>query len=159
MKPLEGQAPDHTTSAALRIGELSRHTGLSTASIRFYEQQGLLPPPVRLANNYRLYGPEALRRLQFIAQCRALDMSLDEVRSLLAHEAAPGDHAAHQVIDEHLAHVRERLAALQSLERRLLALRASCCAGPTDACGVVQAIGDLGLEAAATHRGAVHRGA
>ncbi len=39
----------------MRIGQLARLIGIDTQTIRFYEQQGLLPPPDRQANGYRVY--------------------------------------------------------------------------------------------------------
>ena len=40
----------------MRIGELSRETGVPVETIRYYEKEGLLEPPMRLQNNYRSYG-------------------------------------------------------------------------------------------------------
>ena len=67
----------------MKIGELAAAAGLPVETVRFYEKQGLLPAPHRRENNYRRYDEGALQRLRFIGNCRALDMSLDEVRVLL----------------------------------------------------------------------------
>src|SRR5690606_9458021 len=69
---------------ALKIGELALQTGSSVETIRYYEQQDLLPQAMRSASNYRLYGDEHVKRLQFIRHCRSLDMTLDEIRTLLS---------------------------------------------------------------------------
>ena len=53
----------------MRIGELSRETGVPVETIRYYEKEGLLEPPMRLQNNYRSYGDRHLARLRFIAHC------------------------------------------------------------------------------------------
>ena len=60
----------------MRIGELSKSTGVDIETIRFYEKSGLLPPPARSENGYRDYAHAHLERLAFIRHCRALDMSL-----------------------------------------------------------------------------------
>ena len=39
----------------MRIGQLAQLVGVETQTIRFYEQQGLLPPPDRQDNGYRVY--------------------------------------------------------------------------------------------------------
>jgi DNA-binding transcriptional MerR regulator len=39
----------------MRIGELSRRTGISTSRIRFYEKHAVLPKPIRGENGYREY--------------------------------------------------------------------------------------------------------
>jgi DNA-binding transcriptional MerR regulator len=63
----------------MRIGELAQTAQCSVETIRYNEKEGLLPKPVRSANNYRIYGSNHLRRLLFIRNCRALDMSQKEV--------------------------------------------------------------------------------
>ena len=48
----------------MRIGELSRETGVPVETIRYYEKERLLEPPMRLQNNYRSYGDRHLARLR-----------------------------------------------------------------------------------------------
>ena len=93
------QSPQH------RIGDAARLSGVSAANIRYYEKEGLLRPGVRGDNSYRFYSSADLHRLRFIRLCRAMDMSLDEVRRLLAIDAASdqADHQACATLDEHLA--------------------------------------------------------
>ena len=129
----------------MRIGKLAAAAGMDVDTVRFYEKSGLLPAPARGDNNYRRYDHAALQRLRFIANCRALDMSLDEIRVLLAHLDAPGADCSvvDQVVAEHLGHVRERIAALQVLERQLAMLQRSCQqAQPGELCGIVLALGE-----------------
>ena len=99
-----------------RIGDAARRSGVTAANIRYYEKEGLLPAGVRADNSYRLYSDTDVHRLRFIRLCRAMDMSLDEVRSLLSldlRSKADCD-AACTTIDAHLHHVRERLQELQA---------------------------------------------
>jgi len=112
----------------LKIGELARRSQCQSETIRFYEREGLLPVPRRTAGNYRVYGREHVERLAFIRNCRALDMTLDEIRQLLRFRDLPQDncHAAHALLDEHVAHVAARIGELQQLERQLKALRRQC---------------------------------
>lgn len=112
----------------MKIGELARRTGCQVETIRYYEHEGLLPAPARSAANYRLYGPSHAERLAFIRHCRALDMTLDEIRSLLDYHDHPEQpcHEADTLIDEHLAHVESRIAQLQALKQALVKLRARC---------------------------------
>lgn len=67
----------------LRIGELSERHGLSTAAVRYYERLGLLGEPQRSASGYRLFTQDDEARLRFILRGKALDLSLEEIRSLL----------------------------------------------------------------------------
>ena len=48
------------------IGELARQTQVTTKSIRFYEQEGLITPTAKTTAGYRLYTEQAVRRLAFI---------------------------------------------------------------------------------------------
>lgn len=124
-----------------RIGEAALQSGVSAANIRYYEKEGLLPPGVRGDNSYRLYSGADVHQLRFIRLCRAMDMSLHEVRTLLALDWSRKEDcdAARDTLDDHLQHVRARLAELQTLEADLLALRNHC--DGTDAhCHIIEAL-------------------
>ena len=127
--------------SAHRIGEAARASGVSAANIRYYEQQGLIAPPLRGDNSYRVYGDADVHRLRFIRLCRAMDMSLDEVRALLGLDLrSKADCAAASVaLDSHLGHVRERLRELRSLEKDLIALR-DCCDGSDAKCHIIETL-------------------
>jgi len=143
----------------MRIKELSVATAVPVDTIRHYEKAGLLAAPERRENNYRRYAEADAQRLRFIRNCRTLDMSLDEVRVLLAfidhpsRDCSPVD----AVVDEHLLHVRERLVALQLLERQLETLRRACGqARPHAACGIVLALSNDSPPSTGRARGGVH---
>ena len=55
----------------MRIGELARAAGVKAETIRYYEREGVLASPPRTQANYRDYGPEHARRLNFIRRARA----------------------------------------------------------------------------------------
>ena len=72
-------------------------------------------------------------------------MNLAEVRALLALQG--GEHAgeAHALLDAHIGHVSARIAALQELEKELLALRAGC-QGDEPACAILESLAETGAE-------------
>lgn len=113
---------------ALKIGDLSERLKVPVATIRYYERERLLPSPRRTEGNYRLYDTAQLERLAFIRNCRALDMTLDEIRELLRLRDAPDEACAgvDRLVDEHIGHVQEKIAELRKLEAHLQALRRGC---------------------------------
>ena len=115
----------------MKIGILAEATGTPVETIRFYEREGLLPPPARAENNYRMYLPAHVERLAFVRQCRNLDMTLDEIRALLALRESPAQDCGdiNTLLDEHIGHVAQRIRKLRALEADLKALRARCGSG------------------------------
>ena len=67
----------------MRIGDLGKIVDVPVATIRYYEQEGLIEKPARSDANYRRFGSDAVTRLGFIRQCRALGISLTEIRSAI----------------------------------------------------------------------------
>jgi len=132
-----------------RIGEAATLSGVSTANIRYYEQEKLLSAQARSDNSYRIYSKQSIHELRFIRLCRAMDMSLDEVRMLMGLDLANKMHCAtaRSALDAHLDHVRERLAELKSLEQDLKSLRERC-DGTGATCQLIEA-----LHAQADHLG------
>ncbi len=131
--------PDN--SQGYRIGQAAALSGSSAATIRFYEAQSLLSPCKSSSNSYRFYSDSDIHQLRFIRLCRAMDMTLDEVRTLLGldlrHKA--DCNTARITLDEHLGHVRERLKELKTLEKELLALRQRC-DGQDANCHILEAL-------------------
>ena len=124
-----------------QIGEAARLSGVSPANIRYYEKEALLKAQPRGDNSYRLYSAGDVHQLRFIRLCRAMDMSLDEVRTLLGLDLRrKADCAtAREALDGHLGHVRERLAQLKELEKDLLSLR-NRCDGHGEHCRIIEAL-------------------
>src|SRR5690349_20646372 len=83
-------ATDTTVVAPLlRIQEVATETGLTTRTIRYYEELGLLEPAARSDGAYRLYDASDLERLRFIRSLRDdTGFSLAQISQLLEDEAA-----------------------------------------------------------------------
>lgn len=145
--------------SGLTIGELARELQCEPATIRYYEQEGLLPPPARSSGNYRLYGTAHLERLAFIRRCRALDMTLAEIRTLLQLQDTPSGNCGpvSSVLDEHIRHVTDQITELRALQRQLKALKDSCAHETRDGCGILTALTqDAGSQRVATRTDRVH---
>lgn len=66
----------------MRIGELSRRTGVSIRSLRHYEDKGLIKP-ARLENSYRDYDESIIERILAIRAYLELGLTTDEIRKIL----------------------------------------------------------------------------
>ncbi|WP_353854187.1 MerR family transcriptional regulator [Bacillus sp. Bos-x628] len=64
-------------------GKLSKMSGVHIETIRFYENEGVLPEPKQAHNGYRLYDQKYVLMLSFITEARKLDFSLKEIREIL----------------------------------------------------------------------------
>lgn len=127
----------------MKIGQLAKLAQTPVETIRYYEREALLPEPQRSAANYRHYQQPHLERLLFIRQCRALDLSLAEIRTLLEVKDSPNAacDTANQVLDEHIQHVETRIHELQELAQQLRQLRSQCQSESTASdCGILQSI-------------------
>ena len=128
-----------------RIGELAKRLTVAVETIRHYEHENLLPKPARSDGNFRLYTDAESERLAFILNCRALDMTLDEIRNLLRLRDAPerGCAAVNTTLDAHISHVTERIRLLRGLHVQLKALRARCeNPGTARNCGILQELSE-----------------
>ena len=116
------------------INELSSLTGISSKSIRFYEESGVLPAPKRLPNGYRTYDEKDVYRLKLVAGTRRLDFSLDDIGEILAmrdRREAP----CRTVLDkmqEKADEIAQRIQELQRLEKELRELHELGLNFPTD---------------------------
>lgn len=135
----------------MKIGDLSRASATPVETIRYYEREGLLAAPARSRGNFRLYEAAHLERLQFIRHCRSLDMSLDEVRTLLRVKDAAGADCGdvNALLDEHIGHVARRIDELHALQRLLEELRRRCNqARPAEQCGILAGLSEAARETA-----------
>jgi len=134
----------------MKIGELARLAGSNVETIRYYERKGLLPKPGRSEGNYRIYGIMHQERLTFIRHCRSLDMTLDEIRTLLRFKESPEENCGevNRLLDEHIGHVVRRIGELQALEKQLLELRSRCPDNRrASTCGILEGLSQSGISA------------
>ncbi|MCT1614878.1 MerR family transcriptional regulator, partial [Corynebacterium sanguinis] len=67
----------------MRIGELAERAGTTAKTLRFYEEQGLLPPTERTPSGYRDYAPETVARIDFVHRGQAAGLTLAQIRQIL----------------------------------------------------------------------------
>jgi DNA-binding transcriptional MerR regulator len=103
----------------LTIGELARRTGLTTRTIRFYSDEGLLPPASRTGGGYRLYDGASLARLELLRTLRELGLGLPEASAAVDGRASVAELARQHVslLDEQIRVLRLRRAVLRAVAR------------------------------------------
>ncbi|MFG2363456.1 MerR family transcriptional regulator [Streptomyces mirabilis] len=104
----------------LTIGELARATGLTVRTIRYWSDEGALPPVARSSGGYRLYDAASVARLELIRTLRELGLGLDDVRKVLAGETTVAEVAAAHVtaLDAQISSLKVTRAVLSSVARR-----------------------------------------
>ena len=132
---------------ALSIQEMSRRSGLSEPTLRYYEEVGLVGPVDRdERSGHRRYRDEDLDVLQALACLRALGMGIEDMRTYQANRARRGRAVAAEQRDLLLRHAERIEAEIVALHTRLDYLREK------SALWDARAQGDAGAEAAAQQR-------
>jgi len=114
---------------AIQIGEVAKKLGITTRTIRYYEEIGLMGPPERLGGGARMYNRADILRLKFILKLKELGITLREMQEL----AANFDTQAQQfetitpklveILDAHIGKVDQKIANLSSLRREIVDYR------------------------------------
>ena len=131
----------------LTIGKLGQSAGVKVPTIRYYEQIGLMPAPIRSSGNQRHYDRAAQERLGFIRHARDLGFPLEAIRELLTLSDDPQGACAmaDDIARRQLAAVEARITRLTALKtefERMLAHRPS---GSAAECRVIRVLSDHGL--------------
>jgi len=143
-KPAKRPRTPPATTAHLTIGVVARRAGVGIDTIRYYEREGLLPPPLRRASGYRDYGNDTVERLRFIRRAKDLGFTLEEIRELLAlsSDRERGVRDVKGRAEAKLAAVDDRIRELQRVRRGLQQLIAACPGhGPLEHCPILRTLG------------------
>lgn len=134
-----GSAAD---TGRLSIGDLSRRTGCSIDTIRYYERIRLMPKVERTEGGHRLYDGEHVRRLAFIRRSRALGLGLDQVRAILGgvERDAYGCAEVRALLAECAKGVRRQIDELQEIEGNLCMLVEACGDAELSNCRLIEAM-------------------
>jgi MerR family copper efflux transcriptional regulator len=114
--------------STLTIGKVARQAEVPINTIRFYEREGLIPPPARRPSGYRDYPADTVKRLRFIRRAKDLGFTLGEITELLQltersqHDMAGMKRAA----EAKLALVEAKLAELQRMREALNTMVTAC---------------------------------
>lgn len=105
----------------LKIGEVSKLSGIGIEALRFYEKSGLLARPARTMSGYRLYDRGVLDRLAFIKRAQMLGFSLEEVKQIIAENESGQSPCRHvrEIVRRRLNELDERMAQMKLYRKEL----------------------------------------
>ena len=103
------------------IGDVAKRSDVTPATIRYYEEIGLLTPPPRSESGYRHYSETAVEELKFIKKGQSLGFSLDELGQILKLSRAGEAPCSHvlEIAHQNLRAAEERITQLQAFRDRL----------------------------------------
>lgn len=120
---------DETQDRPLQIGELARQLGITTRTIRYYEEIGLMGAAQRAGGSTRSYRRDEVLRLKFILKLKELGISLNEMQELARnfdinrqdfHTITP---KLLEILDFHISKVDDKIASLESLKQEIVEYR------------------------------------
>ena len=129
----------------MKIGELAKRAEVPIDTVRYYEREGLIPPPVRRASGYRDYEDADVDRLRFMRRAKGLGFTLQEIRELLSLTSMSGDDMAalNAQTQAKLRDVEERIHSLTRIREALQSLVTACPGhGSLDRCPILAALSE-----------------
>lgn len=120
----------------MRIGAAAAQSGLTVDTLRFYEKQGLVAKPPRSAGGFRLYTAADVDRLRFVSRAQRLGFSLEEIRELLLLRDSGSEACSHvhDLLNEKIATIHQKISELRRMERQLKSAKAQCEAALANEC-------------------------
>jgi DNA-binding transcriptional MerR regulator len=114
---------------SVQIGELAKRLSITTRTIRYYEEIGLMGPTERLGGGTRTYNNDDILRLKFILKLKQLGISLKEIQELSdifdinEQNFDTITPKLIEILDQHITRVDEKMASLSSLRQDIVEYR------------------------------------
>ena len=123
----------------MKIGELSRRTGLPVTTLRFYAIEGLIQSE-RTPSNYRTFSERTVQQVQRLKHFRALNLSLPEMKQMLEWSLTPSERCGEvcRLIERQLQHLLEQKAMLCELETEMRRLLSICSGRGENGCNILR---------------------
>jgi len=126
----------------MKIGELSKASGVSIDTIRYYEKRGLMPVAARSPAGYRAYHEQDISRLNFIVQAKSLGFTLEEIKQLLDLRAdGKACVEVREVAESKAEDIAVRIEKLTHMRETLLSLAKACAqSSKEDDCPILKSL-------------------
>jgi DNA-binding transcriptional MerR regulator len=103
----------------MNIKNLAEETGISSATIRYYETEGFIPAPIRRGNGYRSYTEDYVDKLNLIKICQSLGFKLEEISQLMWGEEPKEHDRILAALLEKQSHIVEVIAQFEEKRQKL----------------------------------------
>jgi MerR family transcriptional regulator, copper efflux regulator len=129
----------------MNIGGAARESGLTSKTIRYYEEIGLVRP-ARGTNSYRDYDEADVARLRFLHSARGIGFTIEECRQLLSLYEKEDRHSADvkAIARIKLAEIDRKIADMQGLRTALASFMDACRGDDLPECGIIEALAGNG---------------
>ena len=112
----------------ISIGDLAKNLGLTTRTLRYYEEVGIMAIPRRMEGMNRAYAPKEVRKLKFILKLKELGLTIKEMQELDAAYASAKETdkiipRLIEILDHHINNLDEKMSKLASLRREIVDYR------------------------------------
>ncbi len=119
---------DVSNEEYISIGELARTTGVTTRTLRYYEEIGIMEPPRRLEGGSRVYSASGVRKLKFILRLKEMGLSIKEMQELdtayaEARQTTKIIPRLIEMLDFHINKLDEKMSKLSVLRREIVDYR------------------------------------
>lgn len=112
----------------ISIGDLAKNIGLTTRTLRYYEEMGIMSTPRRLEGGIRAYTPKEVRKLKFILKLKELGLTIKEMQELDAAYASAKETdkiipRLVEMLDFHINNLDDKITKLASLRKEIVVYR------------------------------------
>ena len=123
----------------MNIGKVAREVGLTTKTVRYYADIGLVPPSGRSKSGYRTYDNVAINKLIFVKRARSFDFTIDACKDLLGLYEAENRTSADvkKIAKHHLGEIKRKEEDLKKLRMELDYLVRACAGDERHECPII----------------------
>ncbi|MGK9173987.1 Cu(I)-responsive transcriptional regulator [Yokenella regensburgei] len=124
----------------MNISIVAKKTGLTSKAIRFYEDKGLVTPPIRGENGYRSYTQQQVNELTLLRQARQVGFNLEECGELVNLFNDPARHSADVKARtlQKVAEIERHIVELEAMRKQLLSLADACPGDEGAECPIIE---------------------
>ena len=139
----------------MNIGQAAAASGVSAKMIRYYEEVGLIRPPLRAQNGYRSYEKSNIHELKFIRRARDLGFTVEQISGLMQlwrdRDRASGD--VKRIALEHVGVLEAKLREIEEMANTLRHLAANCHGDERPDCPIIESLAGQECHASPAHLG------